>query len=117
MPASPSPARRRRVPLSTPGGIFTESVCWLSTRPWPRHEVQRSRTTSPAPPQASHGRLMRKKPCWNMSWPVPRQREQLSGWVPARAPEPLQLPHGRIFGIVMRASLPSSTSASSRSSW
>ena len=34
-PASPSPARRMRSPLSTPAGIFTESTFSSSTRPLP----------------------------------------------------------------------------------
>ena len=35
-PASPSPARRMRVPSSTPAGMLTDSVRSLITRPAPR---------------------------------------------------------------------------------
>jgi len=73
--------------------------CRPSMRPAPRHSGQRSRTTSPAPPQASQGRLMRKNPCWSTTCPVPRQRSQRSGWVPGRAPLPPQGSQGRVLGI------------------
>ncbi len=60
-----------------------------------------------------HGVLTRKKPCCITTWPLPRQALQVSGLVPARAPEPSQVLHGRIFGIESCCSRPLTTSASS----
>ncbi len=106
MPASPSPASRSRCPSSMPAGTVTVMVCEPSTRPEPRQSVQRCFTTSPAPPHSSQGRLMRKKPCWNMSCPVPRQRAQRSGEVPGLSPDPSHFRHGRILGIRILDSVP-----------
>ena len=101
------------MPSSMPAGTFTLIDCMPSLRPEPRQSRQRSRTISPAPEQASQGRLIRKKPCWSTTCPLPWQREQGSGLVPGRAPLPPQVPQGRILGIWIWASIPSSTSRSS----
>ena len=91
MPASPSPGTRRRMPSSTPAGMRTFRVFCPSRRPLPRQVGQGSLTTQPEPAHGSQGRLIRNRPCWKIVWPVPRQRGQRSGAVPARAPEPLQV--------------------------
>ena len=46
-PASPSPARRMRVPSSTPGGTLTDSVRSRVTRPDPLHDGHGSSMTWP----------------------------------------------------------------------
>src|SRR5206468_2109708 len=45
---------RRRMPLSTPGGMPTETVRAIAARPLPRHCVQGWRRTVPAPPAEKH---------------------------------------------------------------
>src|ERR1044072_666365 len=53
MPASPSPARRMRVPSSTPAGMLTDSVPPRITRPGPVQEPHGSLVSSPRPPAAA----------------------------------------------------------------
>ncbi len=106
MPASPSPARRMRVPSSTPAGMLTCSVLSLRTRPAPPQVQQGSLITRPMPWQVGQVRSMVKKPCWARTLPAPWQVEQATGWAPPAPPVPLQLSHGAEVGTVMVAVLP-----------
>ena len=62
-PASPSPERRIRVPLSTPEGTFTESFLLLFTLPCPLHGRHGSPMISPTPEQEAHVLSIVKNPC------------------------------------------------------
>jgi hypothetical protein len=85
---SPLPARRKVWPSSTPGGTVTARVeVSLCTRR-PLHSTHASRTTLPSPRQRGHTLWTMKKPWLCTTWPRPLHDEQVSGLVPARAPEP-----------------------------
>ena len=63
-PAWPCPESRRRVPSSTPAGMFTLSLSSVTTYPSPRHCGQALRMIWPAPPHCEHVRRTERKPCW-----------------------------------------------------
>src|SRR5687768_1105129 len=116
-PPSPSPATRSRVPSSTPAGTLTARVFSSRTFPAPLQVVQASRITLPAPPHCGQVRDTAKKPCEKRIWPRPPQPEHVTGEVPGRAPEPLQVVHDTERGTWIEASLPNTASSkvSSRS--
>src|SRR5207302_5962120 len=78
-PISPSPASRTRVPVSTPGGIFTCRLVSLSSLPLPRQFLQGSLTIVPLPPHWLQARETAKKP-----------------WVKRTSPAPPQVGHWRV---------------------
>src|SRR5262245_47505145 len=98
IPAWPSPDNRMRVPSSTPGGMSTDSVRSFCIWPEPLHCLHGLRTTRPAPRHFGHVRSMVKKPWLARTFPCPEQVEQVSGLLPASAPEPLQLSHSTRLG-------------------
>ena len=61
-PTSPSPASWIRVPVSTPGGIFSVSVRRVRTRPSPPHSGHGSRDDDAEALARGHGRAV-------MTWP------------------------------------------------
>ena len=63
MPASPSPDRRIRVPVSTPAGIFTESERSFSTRPAPEQDLHGLLIIWPMPEHVGQERSTVKNPC------------------------------------------------------
>ena len=65
-----------RVPVSTPGGISTSSVCGKSTRPSPPQLRHGSVMTSPRPWQLGQGRSTTKTPCFARTLPMPEHRLQ-----------------------------------------
>ena len=89
-PASPSPARRMRVPSSTPAGILTWRFFSLRVLPAPPQTLQGSLMTRPAPWQDGQVRSIVKKPCWARTLPMPPQVGHEIGWVPNSAPVPEQ---------------------------
>ena len=93
-PTSPSPASWIRVPLSTPGGIFTVSLRRVRTRPSPLHSGHGEGTTVPKPWHCGHGREVMTWPrnervTWETS-PRPLHMSQVTGWVPGAEPSPEQ---------------------------
>ena len=93
-PTSPSWASWTRVPVSTPGGIFTVIERRERTRPSPEHSRHGSGMISPYPRQAAHGRRVRISPrnerCTCCTSPRPRQVSQVTGRLPWAAPLPRQ---------------------------
>ena len=55
-------------------------------RPVPSHLSHGDLMTMPFPPQEGHGVARVMKPVRWITWPVPRQVGQVSGWVPGAAP-------------------------------
>ena len=80
-----------RVPSSTPGGMLTESVRSLVTRPEPWQLLHGSSMISPRPWQVGQVRSMVKKPWLARTLPWPPQVGQVVGLVPALAPVPLHV--------------------------
>ena len=62
VPASPSPFTRRREPVSTPGGMVTESERVSCTLPSPRQLSHGVWTMVPVPPQRGQGCAIWKMP-------------------------------------------------------
>src|SRR5690606_3953668 len=89
-PASPSPASRMRVPVSTPAGMFTASWRSFSSRPAPWQDLQGFLIVWPAPPQVGQVRSTVKKPWLALTFPMPEQVGQVCGSAPPSAPVPLQ---------------------------
>jgi len=71
---------------------FLRTCC----NPWPPQALQGSAITWPAPSQLGQGATWVKLPkgvrVARRTWPTPPQVPQLTGPLPALAPEPLQLP-------------------------
>ena len=61
-PASPSPDNLILVPSSTPAGISTDRLFFLSTLPVPLQELQGFFITWPSPLQSGHVCCIVKKP-------------------------------------------------------
>ncbi|MNW21406.1 hypothetical protein D3C71_2223110 [compost metagenome] len=55
---------------------------------------------------------MVKKPCWARTLPWPWQVGQVTGWVPAAAPEPLQESQATVEGTRTLAVVPLKASSS-----
>jgi hypothetical protein len=110
-PASPSPRSLRRVPPSTPGGIFTLSARLSRTWPVPAQLPHGSLTTWPVPPQRPHVRRIAKNPCCIVIWPCPLQAPHRSGRVPLRAPVPEQSGHTPVRGTTISFSAPKTASS------
>src|SRR5271155_927022 len=106
MPASPSPARRIRVPSSTPCGILTDKDRSRVTRPEPEQEGQASSIIWPRPRQPGQVRSSVKNPCACRTRPAPPQVEQVFGLEPALAPVPEQDSQVTETGISILAVLP-----------
>ncbi len=106
MPASPSPVRRMRVPSSTPAGTLTDSVRSRVTRPDPAHLSHGLSIVCPRPWQVGQVRSMAKKPCWARTRPWPPHVRQVTGFEPARAPEPEHASQVTEVGILIVAALP-----------
>src|SRR6056297_341086 len=98
IPASPSPDRRMRVPVSTPAGMLTDSAFSFSSRPDPPQTRQGFLTIWPTPPQVGQVRSTVKKPCCARTFPMPEQVGQVCGSAPPSAPEPLQASHWTAVG-------------------
>src|SRR5690606_2430872 len=104
-------------PLSTPGGIFTDSFLVRRTRPCPRQVSQGFLTTLPLPRQ-------RGQACWKFSMPpidmrtcpVPWQVSQVEGLDPFAAPEPWQVSHSPSFGTSISTLVPNTACCSDSSS-
>src|SRR3990172_9095804 len=110
MPASPSLARRMRVPSSTPAGMLTERVRSLATRPFPEQVEQGSDMIWPRPWQAGQVRSTVKKPDDDLTAPVPPQVGQALGIEPGLAPLPEQLSQACAVGTRICAVLPAKAS-------
>ncbi len=72
-----------------PAGMLTESERSSVTRPWPEHFGQGSWIVWPRPWHCGHVRSIEKKPCEARTRPEPWHIEQVTGWVPGRAPVPV----------------------------
>src|SRR5581483_4752067 len=105
-PASPSPAKRMRVPSSTPAGMLTDSVRSLTTLPEPLQDVPGSLMISPRPWQEGQVRSMVKNPCEARTLPAPPHVGQEEGAVPDLAPLPVQASHVTLVGTRICAVLP-----------
>src|SRR6056297_1103793 len=90
-PASPSPASRMRVPVSTPAGMFTLSARFFWILPAPPQALQGFLMICPSPEQVGQVRSTVKKPCWALTFPIPEQVGQVTGSVPASDPVPEQV--------------------------
>ena len=101
MPASPSPARRIRVPVSTPGGMLTDRVRSFSVRPCPPQDRHGFLTIWPSPAQVGQVRSTVKKPCWARTLPMPEQVGQVTGSAPPSAPVPRQVSQATEAGTLM----------------
>ena len=90
MPASPSPFKRNREPLSTPAGILTDTVLVSMTWPRPRQVPHGLGMVCPFPRHV--GQVVRtvKNPWLLETWPIPPHCLHVSGWVPGSHPSPLQ---------------------------
>src|SRR5262249_49012476 len=106
------PARRIRVPSSTPEGMLTESVRSRVTRPEPTQLGQGFSITWPRPWHETQVRSSVKKPCACRTRPRPLQVAQVLGLVPALAPVPEQASQVTEVGSRTCAFLP--VNASSR---
>ena len=95
-----------RVPSSTPAGTLTDSVRSRVTRPEPEHLSQGFSMVWPRPWQDGQVRSMAKKPCCARTRPWPPQVRQVTGFEPARAPDPEQASQLTEVGILMVAFLP-----------
>src|SRR5207344_598632 len=115
-PPSPSPLRRIRSPVSTPGGIFTASVLRRSTRPLPPQDRHGSLITEPAPRQRGHVCCSEKNPCDTRIWPAPPQSAHFVGCVPLRAPLPSHSSHAASTGTRISTVSPRTAFSSSSSS-
>ncbi len=115
LPASPSPVRRMRSPVSTPAGTFTDRVFCSSTRPCPWQEPQGSEIILPVPWQRGQVCWTEKKPCCMRTWPIPPQVVQVTGVVPGLAPLPLQVLQPTRVGTRMVTVVPRTASSRSRS--
>src|SRR6056297_2578461 len=100
-PASPSPDRRMRVPVSTPAGMFTFSARSFCTRPAPPHVLQGFLTIWPTPEQVGQVRSTVKKPCCARTFPIPEQVGQVTGSEPPSEPVPLQDPQATAVGTLI----------------
>ncbi|AMY71527.1 hypothetical protein AKL17_4315 [Frigidibacter mobilis] len=112
IPASPSPARRMRVPVSTPAGMLTDSERSFSTRPAPWQTLQGFLMVWPSPPQVGQVRSTVKKPCWARTLPMPEQVGQTVGSAPPSAPVPEQAVQATEVGTVMVFCAPRKASSS-----
>ena len=81
------------MPVSTPAGTSTWQVRLARLRPEPPQAVHLSAITLPEPPHILQVRSIIMKPPFILIRPVPLQVEQVLGWVPGLAPEPLQTSH------------------------
>ena len=97
---------RRRWPVAIPAGIFAVILRSRPTRPAPRQAWQGLLMILPVPRQVEQGRATVRKPCWKRSWPDPLQWVQVSGELPAAAPEPLQVSQVSSRGIWIAVSVP-----------
>ena len=72
---------------------FTDSDADIS--PLPRQPLHGARTVCPEPRQREQVRstAMGKRPCWNRTRPRPLHALQVSGDVPAAAPDPWHSAH------------------------
>src|SRR4051812_23473427 len=114
-PPCPSPRSLRRDPVSTPGGILTLRLCDCRSNPWPPHFAHGSAIVLPRPLHCAHTFAMLKKPCWNRTWPEPRQPGHCRGDVPGLAPLPWQVSHVDMRGRLMVFSTPNAASSNVRS--
>src|SRR3972149_11142301 len=110
-PISPSPEILSLEPESTPGGTFTVSSLVFLVLPVPRQSGHGSRMTEPAPLHAEHVLAMLKKPCWNVTCPLPPHVVQVVGTVPGRAPEPRHSSQLRVLGTSTFFSVPKAASS------
>ena len=65
----------------------------------------------PVPRQWLQVRATLKKPCWNVTWPAPRQVGQLVGFVPGAAPLPEQEEQVSARGMRSCVSVPKAASS------
>ena len=100
------------MPSSMPAGIFTSSVFWFLTLPWPWQLVQGSLMILPLPRQCGQVCCTLKKPWRICTTPWPWQVAQVLALVPALAPEPWQLAQSSQLGMRICASLPVAASSS-----
>src|SRR4029079_15667084 len=107
-----SPARRMRVPSSTPAGMLTDSVRSFWTRPEPEQSLHGSSIVSPRPWQAGHVRAIVKKPWLARTFPTPPHVAQMWALVPGLAPEPAHVSHLTLAGTRICAVLPEKASVS-----
>ena len=92
-PVSPSPARRIRVPVSTPGGTFTLRALSFFCVPCPPQEEHGFLIICPAPEQVGQPLSTVKKPWVARTLPNPEHVGHVVGEDPPAAPVPLQDPH------------------------
>ena len=90
-----------RVPVSTPGGMLTDSERSFCTRPAPAQTLQGFLMIWPSPEQVGQVRSTVKKPCCARTLPMPEQVGQVAGSAPASLPVPLQVSHGTAVGTLM----------------
>ena len=110
-PASPSPLKRILSPSSTPAGILTDKVLFCLVRPAPWQVGHGSLTILPLPWHFGQVCCTEKKPCCMRTWPCPPQVVQLTGCVPGRAPEPLQVSQVDCTGMRILVSVPLAASS------
>ena len=109
------------MPLSTPGGMPTETVRAIAARPLPRHCVQGWRRTVPVPPQLGQVETCVNDPkivrCECCTSPRPPQVGHRSGADPRSAPVPKHRGQvsNRSISIVFSTPVAASSSDSSRS--
>src|SRR5210317_2602912 len=111
-PASPSPDRRMRVPVSTPAGMFTLSARSFSVRPCPPQDLHGFLMIWPIPEQVGQVRSTVKNPCVARTLPMPEQVGQVVGSDPPSAPVPLHGPHWVVDGTVIVFCAPPKASSS-----
>src|SRR3989338_6390212 len=105
-PCSPSPDKRILSSLSTPDGIFTDSVLCCLIRPLPLQSLHGEEIIFPLPWQRGQVCCIEKKPCCIRTCPCPPQVVQCTGLVPGFAPEPWQVSHSAIVGMRICVSVP-----------